>query len=85
MNSSKQIQNSKLSTDARCDAIGKPDPISNLRPIKFFIPEKETELEKLFRIERFRVQEWNNEFWTKHNNTFRQVSNSLIFFNGGNL
>ncbi|XP_065200052.1 COA8 family protein CG14806, mitochondrial [Planococcus citri] len=72
MNNSKNIQNSKLSTDARCDAIGNPDPVSNLRPIRFYVPEKETELEKLFRIERHKVQEWNNEFWTKHNYTFRK-------------
>lgn len=79
MNSSKEIQKSKLSTDARCDAIGKPDPISNLRPIKFYVPDRETALERLFRIERHKVQEWNNIFWTHHNKSFQKVSHLCTF------
>lgn len=78
MNTGKEIQKSKLSTDACCDAIGKPDPLSNLRPIKFYIPNEETELEKLFRIERYKVQEWNNKFWTHHNTSFQKVKYNVF-------
>lgn len=55
------------------DVIGKPDPISNLRLMKFSVPEMETSIERLFRIERTRVQNWNNRFWTKHNHSFKTV------------
>lgn len=56
------------------DLISKPDPVSNLRQIKFFIPKNETKLEKLFRNEREDVQKWNNTFWTRHNKAFQKVS-----------
>lgn len=62
-----------LSNEFHCDVIGKPDPVTNLRPIKFYVPEKETEIEKLYRQERIRVHEWNDGFWRHHNETFKKV------------
>lgn len=56
------------------DIINEPHPISNLRLIKFHIPEKETKIEKLYRIERYSIQEWNNSFWKNHNEMFNKVN-----------
>lgn len=56
------------------DVIGKADPVSNLRLIKFHVPEKETEIEKFYRTEQIRIQEWNHMFWSRHNTIFRAVS-----------
>ncbi|KAL6264623.1 hypothetical protein P5V15_004724 [Pogonomyrmex californicus] len=52
------------------DVIGPPDPISNLRPIIFASPTKETYLEKKYRELREETQQWNQMFWSKHNTNF---------------
>lgn len=52
------------------DIIGPPDPVSNLRPIVFARPAKETYLEKKYREHREDTQRWNQEFWFKHNTNF---------------
>lgn len=67
-----------LSNEFHCDVIGKPDPVTNLRPIKFHVPEKETEIEKLYRQERIRVHEWNDIFWRHHNEMFKKVRRLTI-------
>lgn len=53
--------------------IGPPDPISNLRPIIFANPPKETYLEKRYRELREETQQWNQIFWSKHNTSFIKV------------
>ena len=55
------------------DWIGPPDSVSNLRPIKFYIPSDETELQKCYRLQREKVQQWNQQFWLKHNIKFVEV------------
>lgn len=60
------------------DWIGPPNPLSNLRPIVYHIPENETELEKRLRHLRQDTEDWNQEFWANQNITFSQV----IFFFG---
>lgn len=55
------------------DWIGPPDPVSNLRLIKFYQPPDETAAEKQFREMRQEVQDWNQEFWTQHNVNFINV------------
>ncbi|KAI5646145.1 hypothetical protein NE865_01607 [Phthorimaea operculella] len=52
--------------------IGPPDPVSNLRRVIIKQPTDETELEKRYRELRLEVQEWNQNFWTKHNSRFFQ-------------
>ncbi|XP_050522002.1 COA8 family protein CG14806, mitochondrial [Daktulosphaira vitifoliae] len=52
------------------DSVGPPDPISNLRPIKFYIPKNESSIERKLRLKRIEVAKWNNDFWTNHNQTF---------------
>lgn len=64
--------------DIGCDVIGKVDPVTNLRPIKFYIPENEGRVEKLYRFERQRVQQWNMRFWKHHNEMFKKVSTTLL-------
>ncbi|XP_053983588.1 cytochrome c oxidase assembly factor 8 [Hylaeus volcanicus] len=61
---------SNLQTTIKPDIIGPPDPISNLRPIKFSIPWNETNLEKKYREAREDTQLWNQNFWVKHNTSF---------------
>ncbi|KAI9365315.1 hypothetical protein BD770DRAFT_378271 [Pilaira anomala] len=48
--------------------IGTPDPISNLRPVKYYIPPNESAEEKEWRESCIKVDQFNEEFW-HHNNT----------------
>ncbi|XP_044731793.1 COA8 family protein CG14806, mitochondrial isoform X2 [Chrysoperla carnea] len=52
------------------DIIGPPDPVSNLRPIIRHETPNETLLEARLRQKQNETQEWNHQFWTKHNNKF---------------
>ncbi|XP_015437023.1 PREDICTED: apoptogenic protein 1, mitochondrial [Dufourea novaeangliae] len=61
---------SNLKTPTQADAIGPPDPVSNLRPIIFARPQNETDLEKKYREAREDTQIWNQNFWTSHNASF---------------
>lgn len=56
------------------DNIGPPDPVSNLRPVSFAKYDNESNLEKRYREARETTQSWNQNFWTKHNNSFVKVS-----------
>ncbi|GAA5801186.1 hypothetical protein HPULCUR_006629 [Helicostylum pulchrum] len=57
-----------LSKPVAADMIGTPDPISNLRPVKYYIPSNETREEKEWRESCIKVDQFNEEFW-HHNNT----------------
>ncbi|CAJ1074563.1 cytochrome c oxidase assembly factor 8 [Xyrichtys novacula] len=60
----------KPAANSTHDWIGPPNPLSNLRPIVYHIPENETELEKRLRHLRQETEDWNHNFWTKQNITF---------------
>ncbi|KAM8737182.1 cytochrome c oxidase assembly factor 8 [Acanthopagrus schlegelii] len=60
------------------DWIGPPNPLSNLRPIVYRIPENETELEKRLRHLRQETEDWNHDFWTKQNITFSKEKETFI-------
>uniref|UniRef100_H3D4B9 Cytochrome c oxidase assembly factor 8 n=1 Tax=Tetraodon nigroviridis TaxID=99883 RepID=H3D4B9_TETNG len=60
------------------DWIGPPNPLSNLRPIVYHIPENETELEKRLRHLRQDTEDWNQEFWANQNITFSQEKEAFI-------
>ncbi|XP_076604315.1 cytochrome c oxidase assembly factor 8 [Chaetodon auriga] len=60
------------------DWIGPPNPLSNLRPIVYRVPESETELEKRLRQLRQETEDWNHEFWTKQNITFSKEKHAFI-------
>ncbi|KAL4237393.1 Apoptogenic protein 1 [Mactra antiquata] len=56
--------------NVKCDWIGPPDKLSNIRQIKFFVPECESLVEKQFREKRQSAQEFHHAFWSEHNKEF---------------
>lgn len=56
------------------DMIGPPGQLSNLRPILFYVPENESQIEREYRLEREKVQIWNEDFWIQHNSAFLKVT-----------
>merc|ERR1712061_590366 len=58
------------------DLIGPPRSISNLRPWKFAVPAEETELQRRLRELRQETQNFNQEWWTKHNTESKMVGRS---------
>lgn len=55
------------------DFIGPPDAKSNLRPYVRHYDETETEMARKLRLLRIEVENWNMDFWTKHNKRFYEV------------
>jgi hypothetical protein len=53
--------------------IGTPDPISNLRPVKYYIPPNETAEEKEWRESCIKVDAFNEDFWHRNNTLFVQA------------
>ncbi|XP_023268775.1 apoptogenic protein 1, mitochondrial [Seriola lalandi dorsalis] len=64
--------------DSTHDWIGPPNPLSNLRPIVYHVPENESELEKRLRHLRQETEDWNHDFWTKQNITFSKEKDDYI-------
>ncbi|KAK0045747.1 APOPT family protein Y39B6A.34 mitochondrial [Biomphalaria pfeifferi] len=60
------------------DLIGPPDPISNVRPIQFHVPLKETATEKSFRLRHSEILQWNQNFWAHHNSSFFKEKENYI-------
>ncbi|KAL0075167.1 hypothetical protein J3Q64DRAFT_1824565 [Phycomyces blakesleeanus] len=52
------------------DMIGTPDPVSNLRPVKYYIPQNESEQDKEWRLIQQSADEFNQNFWTTNNAMF---------------
>jgi len=67
-----------LLSDVTCDLIGPPDPTSNIPPIKCYIPPDETPTEKVFRLNRMEVVEWNQKFWSTHNLKFSKEKELFV-------
>ncbi len=61
-----------------CDLIGPADKISNIRQYKFYIPEKESQIENEYRLMRERVLEWNHQYWTQQNLNFIQSKRTFL-------
>ncbi|KAI8381479.1 uncharacterized protein BYT42DRAFT_566688 [Radiomyces spectabilis] len=59
-----------LAQPVAADMIGTPDPISNLRPVKYYVSPHETEEEKEWRLLQQRVDEFNQTFWRNNNLMF---------------
>ncbi|KAI8079790.1 uncharacterized protein BX664DRAFT_341456 [Halteromyces radiatus] len=55
------------------DMIGTPDPISNLRPVKYFISPTESTEEKEWRLLQQKVDDFNQTFWTNNNTMFSKA------------
>ncbi|XP_059222550.1 COA8 family protein CG14806, mitochondrial [Stomoxys calcitrans] len=62
----------------KCDYIGPPDKISNIRPFVRSIPDNETELQKKLRLKRTTVEEWNHSFWSRHNKRFYDEKKDFV-------
>lgn len=62
-----------------CDYIGPPDKLSNLRPVIRHAPVDETPVERKLRLKRIEVEEWNQQFWSNHNQKFFKVSFIIEF------
>ncbi|CAN9502658.1 unnamed protein product [Ophioblennius macclurei] len=60
------------------DWIGPPNPLSNLRPIVYRVPEDESELERRLRLLRQETEDWNHQFWTKQNISFTKEKEAFI-------
>ena len=60
------------------DLIGPPRPGSNLRPIKFAKQADESELQVRLRDLRIETQNFNQEWWTKHNREFKEGREKFI-------
>ncbi|XP_068456494.1 cytochrome c oxidase assembly factor 8 isoform X2 [Clinocottus analis] len=60
------------------DWIGPPNPLSNLRPVVYFVPEDESELQRRLRRLRQETEDWNHEFWTQQNISFNKGKDSFI-------
>ncbi|KAF3845095.1 hypothetical protein F7725_008258 [Dissostichus mawsoni] len=60
------------------DWIGPPNPLSNLRPIVYHIPENESDLQKRLRHLRQETEDWNHDFWTKQNISFTKEKEEFI-------
>ncbi|KAM6912166.1 cytochrome c oxidase assembly factor 8 [Xenentodon cancila] len=63
---------------SKYDWIGPPNPLSNLRPIIYHIPENESELDKQLRKLRQDTEDWNHDFWTKQNISFTKEKEAFI-------
>ncbi|XP_015205985.1 cytochrome c oxidase assembly factor 8 [Lepisosteus oculatus] len=65
-------------TSSRCDWIGPPDGLSNLRPIRFHIPEKESPTEARLRRLRQETEDWNQQFWANQNLSFSREKEQFV-------
>uniref|UniRef100_A0A8C2DWA9 Cytochrome c oxidase assembly factor 8 n=1 Tax=Cyprinus carpio TaxID=7962 RepID=A0A8C2DWA9_CYPCA len=63
---------------SKCDWIGPPDRLSNLRPIIYHISENETPLERTLRHLRQDTEDWSHEFWTNQNFTFSKEKEEYV-------
>ncbi|XP_068573662.1 cytochrome c oxidase assembly factor 8 [Cebidichthys violaceus] len=61
------------------DWIGPPNPLSNLRPIVYHVPDDESELQRRLRHLRQETEDWNHDFWTKQNISFSKEKDAFIF------
>ncbi|KAF9913931.1 Apoptogenic protein 1, mitochondrial, partial [Lobosporangium transversale] len=53
--------------------VGTPHPVSNLRPIKYPVPENESQEDRAFRERCERVDAFNQNFWVNNNAMFNKA------------
>uniref|UniRef100_V9L5I4 Apoptogenic protein 1, mitochondrial n=1 Tax=Callorhinchus milii TaxID=7868 RepID=V9L5I4_CALMI len=73
-----KVSSFKPPVDSHFDWIGPPDRVSNLRPIKFYVPKNETKLEQRLRKMRQETQYWNQHFWSNQNLTFNKEKDQFV-------
>ncbi|XP_066550094.1 cytochrome c oxidase assembly factor 8 [Amia ocellicauda] len=64
--------------DSRHDWIGPPDRLSNIRPIRFHVPENESLLQARLRVLRQETEDWNQQFWANQNLSFSKEKEEFI-------
>ncbi|XP_031409561.1 cytochrome c oxidase assembly factor 8 isoform X4 [Meleagris gallopavo] len=64
---------------SRRDWIGPPDKRSNLRPVIFHVPPRESPLERRLRELREETQAWNQHFWARQNTAFQREKEEFIY------
>ncbi|KAJ2711871.1 hypothetical protein H4R19_003044 [Coemansia spiralis] len=52
--------------------VGPPHPVSNIRPVRFYVAADETAVEKRYREMREAVAEQDHQFWLDNNSRFEQ-------------
>ncbi|KAI8075245.1 hypothetical protein BC940DRAFT_287835 [Gongronella butleri] len=70
---SSKAANEPLTQTVRSDMIGLPDPVSNLRPVKYYVRPNETDEEQRWREHQQQVDAFNQTFWTNNNTMFSQA------------
>ncbi|KAJ1680171.1 Apoptogenic protein 1, mitochondrial [Spiromyces aspiralis] len=50
--------------------VGQPDPISNIRPAKYYVPPDESDCERAYRQMLEEAHQFNHEFWKQNNERF---------------
>ncbi|XP_017480752.1 PREDICTED: APOPT family protein CG14806, mitochondrial isoform X2 [Rhagoletis zephyria] len=60
------------------DYVGPPDKLSNIRPFVRHIPKDETDNESRLRVMQEEVENWNHEFWSRHNQSFYNERQEFI-------
>jgi hypothetical protein len=68
----------KIKLDRRYDWIGPPNPDSKIRPIKLRQFNDETEIERFYRLEKEKLNQWNSDFWAHHNQHFEKSKADFI-------
>lgn len=69
---------SKKLLGEKYDLIGPADKISNLRPVRSFIPENESQVEKDYRLLKDNIFEFNQQYWTQQNLKFIESRKKFI-------
>ncbi|CAD5231426.1 unnamed protein product [Bursaphelenchus xylophilus] len=64
--------------DRRFDWVGPPDPLSKIRSIRLRRVDNETNLERDYRLARESLNEWNSDFWRRHNQEFERCKSEFV-------
>ncbi|KAG9302146.1 hypothetical protein G9A89_020580 [Geosiphon pyriformis] len=79
---SKEFFSFEYANSTKSDFVGTPDLVSNLRPIKYYIAEKESNEDRDWRLHRERVDRFNQQFWSSNNQLFilekQEFENQII-------
>ena len=67
-----------IKLDPRYDWIGQPDTNSKIRPIRLRRVDGETEIERNYRLEREKLNQWNSNFWAQHNQIFENSKTDFM-------
>ncbi|XP_070576533.1 COA8 family protein Y39B6A.34, mitochondrial-like [Ptychodera flava] len=73
-----QSQQNDPSAASKRNWIGPPDKLSNIRQVKYYIPDNESEVERTYRLMQEDNDRFNHEFWAKHNASFIKAKEEFI-------